>query len=151
MAYADVKARLVVHAQTAGAAITPAITDVQAAAPLPKGRCVRVYWGGETDPVRMDGNRFSLKSEMVGQVTMIALFLPIASLAEELAQLLDAQAQAFAHALRTAIDADSDLAGAGDNTNLGDAEPDFVVVGNTRFLAVLWRAVTDYVEYPLAK
>lgn len=150
MAYADVKARLLVHCQTAGAAVTPAIQDVQIAFPLPKSDCVRVYYGGETDPNRM-GGRWTLTSEMVGKVTMIGLFLPITTLDEEIAIRLDAQAEAFGHALRTAIDADQDLATAGDNTILEDAEPDIVIVGNTRFLAVLWRAVTDYQEYTLAK
>jgi hypothetical protein len=150
MTYASVKARLLVHAQTAAAAVTPAIEDVQIAFPLPKSDCVRIYYGGETDPARM-GGRFSLTSEMVGKITMIALFLPITSLDEELAVLLDAQAEAFGHALRTAIDADSDLATTGDNTLLEWAEPDIAIVGTTRFLVVLWRAVTDFVEYPLSK
>lgn len=150
MAYSDVKARLLVHARTAAAACTPPIDDVQMAFPLPKSDCVRIYYGGETDPARM-GGRFTLGTEMVGKVTMIAMFQPITSLDEELAVSLDARAEAFSHALRTAVDADQDLATAGDNTNLGDGEPDVVVVGNRRFLAVLWRAVTDYVEYPLAR
>lgn len=150
MGYADVKARLLVHAQTAAAATTPPIEDVKIAFPLPKSDCARVYYGGETDPVRM-GGRYSLTSEMVGKVTMIGLFLPISSLDDELGVLIDARAEAFGHALRTAIDADSDLATTGDNTTLGDGEGDVIVVGNTRFLAFLWRAVTDFVEYPLSK
>lgn len=150
MAYAQVKVRLLAHARTAAAAVTPPIEDVQIAFPLPKSDCVRVYYGGETDPVRMGEGRFTLNSEMVGKLTMIALFLPITSLDEELAVALDAKAEAFTHALRTAIDADIRLAGGGDNTTLEDGEPDIAVVGNTRFLVVLWRAVTDYVEYPLS-
>jgi hypothetical protein len=150
MAYSDVKARLLVHAQTAAAAVTPPIEDVQIAFPLPKSDCVRVYYGGETDPVRM-GGRYTLTSEMVGKVTLIGLFLPITSLDEELAVSLDARAEAFGHALRTAIDADLDLAASGDNTNLGDADLDIVVAGNVRFLHVMWRCVTDYTEYTLAK
>lgn len=150
MTYAAVKARLLVHAQTAAAAVTPVIEDVQSAFPLPKSECVRVYYGGETEPVRM-GGRWTLTSEMVGKVTLIGLFLPITSLDEELAIQIDARAEAFSHAFRTAVDADSDLASTGDNTTLEDGEPDLVTVGNTRFLAILWRAVTDYVEYPLSK
>jgi hypothetical protein len=149
MAYADVKARLLVHAQTAAAAVTPPIEDVQIAFPLPKSECVRVYYGGETEPRRIA--RWTLTSEMVGKITMIGLFLKITVLDEEIAKSIDARAEAFTHALRTAIDGDQDLATAGDNTTLEDAEPDIVVAGNTRFLAVLWRAVTDYTEYTLAR
>lgn len=150
MAYADVKARLLVHARTAAAACTPAIEDVQSAFPLPKSDCVRVYYGGETAPARM-GGRWTMNSEMVGKVTYIGLFLPITSLDEELAMQIDARAEAFTHALRTAVDADQDLATAGDNTILGDGEPDIVIAGNTRFLAVIFRAVTDYAEYAVSK
>lgn len=149
MAYADIKSRLVTHAQTAAAACIPPIEDVQAGFPLPRSECVRVYYGGEADPARFE--RFTLGNELAGQVTLIALFLPLAALDEEMARAHDARGQAFAHALRTAVDADQDLATAGDNTTLEWCEPDIVTVGNTRFLTYVWRAVTDYVEYPLAK
>lgn len=149
MAYADVKARLIVHATTAGAALTPPLVDVQAGLPLPKGRCVRVYYGGEAETTRM-GGRYTLNSEMVGKVTMIAAFWPITSLDETIARTIDAEAEAFSHALRTAIDGDTDLTGA-DSTELDYGEPDIVTVGNTRFLALLWRAVCDYTEYSLVR
>lgn len=150
MAYADAKARLLVHAQTAGAALTPPMEDVSMAFPLPKGRCARVYYGGETDTKRM-GGRYTLNSEMVGKLTMIAAFWPITSLDAELAQVIDAEAEVFTHALRTAVDGDEALNGEVDNTTLEDAVPDVVVVGNARFLAILWSAVTDYVEYAIVK
>lgn len=150
MAYADVKARLLTHARTAAAACSPAIEDVQIGFPLPKSDCVRIWYGGETEPRRM-GGAMSLTSELVGKITMIGLFLPITSLDEELSLSLDARAEAFTHALRTAIDADTGLATASDNTTLEYATPDLVVSGNARFLAITWEAVTDYIEYPLTR
>ena len=150
MAYANVKARLVTHARTASATLTRPLEDVQAGLSLPKGRCVRVYYGGETDPLRM-GGRYTLNSEMVAKVTMIAAFWPLTALDEEQAALVDAEAEAFSHAFRTAVDADTDLNGEVDNTTLEDGQPDVIVVGNTRYLMIDWRAVTDYVEYPIVK
>ena len=150
MAYADVKARLVVHVQTAAAAVTPPVEDAQAGFPLPKERCARVWYGGETEPRRMGGT-LTLNSELVGKVTMIGLFLPVTALDEELSRALDAQGEAFSHALRTAIDGDTGLATAGDNTTLEYGTPELIIVGNARFLAFLWSAVTDYVEYTIAK
>lgn len=150
MSYANVKAALVTHAAAAGATLTPPLLDVKAAFPLPKGRCVRIYYGGEQEPVRMGGT-LTLNSELVGKVTMIAAFWPLTSLDETLAQAIDTEAEAFGHALRTAVDGDTSLGAEGDNTTLGYAEPDVVVSGNTRFLAVMWRAVTDYVEYAIAR
>ena len=149
MAYADVKARLVTHATTASAALSRPFEDVQAGVPFPRGRCVRIYYGGETEADKFE--RYTLNSEMVGQVTLIAAFWPVTSLDEELGAVIDAEAQAFTDALRTAVDGDSSLNGNVDNTTLGYGEPDFVTIGNTRFVMVLWRAVTDYVEYAIAK
>jgi hypothetical protein len=150
MAYADIKARLLTHARTAGAALTPPLTDVQLGLPVPTGRCARVWYGGETDPKRM-GGRLTLNSEMVGQVTMIAAYWPLTALEPELARTIDAEAQAFAHALRTAIDGDISLNGTADNTTLGDAVPDYPTLGNTRYFMFAWEATTDYIEYAIAK
>jgi hypothetical protein len=150
MAYADAKARLVTHARTAAAALARPFEDVQEGLPLPRGRCVRVYYGGETDTTKM-GGRYTLNSEMVGQITLIAAFWPITALDEEQGALIDAEAQTFSSALRTAVDGDSALNGNVDNTTLEFAEPDVVTSGNTRFLMILWRAVTDYAEYTIAK
>lgn len=150
MAYADTKARVVVHAVTAGAAITDdPILDVVAAFPVPKGRCVRVYYGGEVAPRKM-GGRYTLNSEMVGEVTMIALFLPIALNDEAVAAVVDAQLYTFKHALRTAILGDAQLNGASVDLELDYLEPDIVTSGNTRYLVGLWRCVSDYIEYTIA-
>lgn len=149
MAYSDTKARLVVHAQTAGAAVADPILDVQAAFPVPKGRCVRVYYGGESEPKRMGGNR-TLNSELVSEVTFIALFLPVVLNDEAVAASLDAQLYTFKHALRTAIDGDSQLNGNAADLDLELLEPDLVTYNNTRYLLGLWRCVSDYTEYAVA-
>lgn len=149
MAYSNVKARLLVHAQTAAAAVTPAIEDVQAGFSQPRSDCVRVYYGGEAEPARL--GRFTLGNEHVGKRTWIELFLPLTGLDEELAATVDARAEAFGHALRSAVDADQDLATAGDNTVLGFADPSVDVFGNARWLTCRWEALTDYIEYTLAK
>lgn len=150
MGYADAKARLVVHAQTAGNALTPKLLDVQQGLPLPKDRSVRVYYGGETDAGRM-GGRYTLNSEMVGKVTLISAFWALTNLDSVQAAIIDAEAEAFSDALRTAVDGDTSLNGEIDNTTLDYGEPDIVISGNTRYLMILWRAVTDYTEYAIAK
>lgn len=150
MAYADTKARLVTHATTAGAAITSdPILDVQAAFPVPKGRCVRIYYGGEAEPARMGANR-TLNSELVGEITFIALFLPVVVNDEGVAAALDAQLYTFKHALRTAIDGDSQLNGYSVDLDLEYLEPDLVTYNNVRYLLGLWRCVSDYTEYTVA-
>lgn len=150
MAYADAKARLLVHVQTASAAMQRPFEDIKLGLPLPKGRSIRVYYGGETGTSRM-GGRYTANSEMVGKITLIAAFWPITALDEELGSVIDAEMEAFSHALRTAVDEDSDLNGQVDNTTLEYGEPDIVIVGNTRYAMLLWSAMTDYVEYAVAK
>lgn len=146
MTYATVKAAVLTHAGTAAAAVSPAITDVKSAFPLPTGRCVRVYYGGEADPVKM-GARWTLNSEMIAKRTMIAAFWPISNMSAELAASIDAEAEAFGHALRTALDGDAQLGGACADSSLLDAAPDIFNINGTRFLGVVWEFLSDYIEY----
>jgi hypothetical protein len=110
MAYSDVKAVILTHATAAGAALTVPLLDVAIAFPLPADRRVRVYYGGEADPAKM-GGRWTLNSEMVGKVTLIAAFWAINALNEDLAVVIDAEMEAFGHELRTRLDGDAQLGG----------------------------------------
>lgn len=148
MAYADIKAAILVHATAAGNALTPAMPAL-AAFPLPKSRCIRVYYGGEADPVKM-GARWTLNSEMVAKRTMIAAFWPITNLSEELAAKIDAEAEAFGHDLRTRLDGDAQLGGATTDSALLDASPDIFNIGGAKFLGVVWEHLAEYIEYPRA-
>ncbi len=149
MAYADTKAAIVVHAAAAGAALSDPILDARAAFPVPKGRCVRVYYAGEAEPVHMGGRRV-LNAEMVAHRTTIALFLPVSLNDEALAVIVDADLYDFGHELRTRILGDSTLGGAETDLDLGYLEPDLVTYGNTRYLMGLWEVLSDYTEYTLA-
>lgn len=150
MSYADAKARLLTHAQTAGATLTPPIQDVAIGFPVPAGRRVRLYYGGEAEVEKM-GGRYTLNSELVSKVTMIAAWWNVTTLNAEQAAVIDSEAEAFTDALRTAVDGDTSLNGEMDNTTLGYGTPDIVIVGNTRYLMVLWVATTDFSEYTIAR
>lgn len=149
MAYADTKAALLTHAQAAGAALTNPITDVLLGFANPKGRCIRIYWGGETEQEKM-GGRYTLNSEMIGQRTIVAAFLPITTLSEDLAAAIDAEMTALAHELRTRFNGDAQLGGTQSDLTLNMAEPDFVTFGNTRYVVVFWEVIGDYFEYSIA-
>lgn len=148
MAYPDTKARIVVHAQAAAAAVTPAIDDVQAGFAAPSGVCVRIYWGGEGATVRMGAQR-TLNSELIGNVTVVELFLPISALEPELAALVDSQAQAFIHELRTRVLGDSQLDGNQTDLEMDYAVPEIVTIGNVRYGSVVSVIHSDYTEYPI--
>jgi hypothetical protein len=150
MAYADTKAAIVVHAAAAAAALTDPILDARAAFPVPKGRCVRVYYGGETEPVRMGGRRV-LNAEMVAHRTFIALFLPVTLNDEDVVVIIDAELFTFGHELRTRILGDSQLGGQSTDLELGYLEPDLVTYNNVRYLMGLWEVTSDFTEYALAQ
>ena len=149
MTYAATKAAIVVHAAAAGAALTDPILDVSAGFPVPKDRCVRVYYAGETAPLRMGGNRV-LNGELVSHRTLVALFLPVTDTEEFTAAIIDAEMFDFGHDLRTRILGDSQLGGASTDLTVGYLEPDLVTYNNVRYLLGLWEIISDYVEYTLA-
>src|SRR3990172_1326130 len=147
MAYADTKAAILTHALAAGAALTVPITDVAIGFASPKGRCIRLYGGGEIDP-RHSGKR-TLNSEMIGQRTIIGAFWPVTTLSTDQAAVIDAEMAALANELRTRLDGDAQLGGTQSDINLDLGTPDFVTIGSTRFLAVFWDVIGDYFEYTL--
>ena len=149
MAYADTIAQIVTHATAAGAALTNPVTDVQRAFPVPRGRCIRVYYGGETEPRRMGANRV-LNEELIAERTWVTLFLPISETGETLAAVLDAEAHAFKHDLRTRILGDSQLGGMQTDLEFDYVVPDVTVIGNTRYLVVPCEIISDYTAYPIA-
>jgi hypothetical protein len=124
------------HAQTVGAAMTPAMTDVCIGLPFPRGRCVRVYWDGEADPPRMP-MRNSLNSELVGDRVTVRGFWPVASADEAAHKARVLEMHALAHGIRDAIDGDTTLNGEIDTVVVGDSVPDAIQFGGT------WYAVLD--------
>lgn len=108
----DVLSALLANARTAGAATTPAYTDIEIGVPAPRGRCVRVWYTGEVIPApQLDGKRYSLDTELVGHGFAIAAFEPMADFEEYGAEQRMGALGGFVSALRTAIDADRTLGG----------------------------------------
>lgn len=150
MAYAAVKTAIKNHCVTAGATLTPPLQDVQIGFPLPADRAIRIYYGGETEPVKMGPGNLTLNSELVGKVTIIAAFWAVSTLNTEIAARIDADMEALTHSIRGLINGDAQLGGTTTDSTLEYAEPDIVINGNTRYAMLSWRLVTDYVEYPRA-
>lgn len=149
MAYADTIAAILVHAAAAGAALTDPILDVQRAFPVPTGRCIRVYYGGETEPRRMGGRRV-LNAELVAEVTLIAAFFPVIVNDVPVAAAIDTDLYDLKHQLRTRILGDSQLGGQATDLELEYVEPELVSIGNTRYAVLFWRVISDFTEYAIA-
>ena len=123
------------HATTAGAAVTPALTDVTAGLPVPRGRCVRIYWDGEIDPPRMTG-RVPLSSEMIGDRLMVTAFWPVGDAGEAAHRNRILEMWGFAAALRTALDTDMTLGGEVQTIRVGDATPGVTTEGGGWYATV---------------
>lgn len=138
------------HAITVGATFTPPLTDVCVGLPVPRGRCVRVYWDGEAEPVRMPG-RFTLMSELVADRVVVRGFWPIASADEAAHRGRVLEMAALAHGMRTAIDMDQDLADGLDAIDVEHAEPDIVQIGGALFAVVDIPVTLSYREQEIAR
>jgi hypothetical protein len=149
VSYVDTKAAIVVHALAAGLTLTDPILDVQAALPIPKGRCIRIYYGGEVPPARM-GAEYTLNSQMVGEATFIAVFIPVTVNDEQVTAIADADLYTIKHELRTRILGDATLGGASTDLMLEHLGADLVTIGNTRYLLGLMRLTSDFTEYAIA-
>lgn len=140
---------ILVHAKAAALATNAAWTDVAIAFPLPAGKCVRIFYGGERAPARMGGSR-DLKGEMVSEAIVLTAFWPLSSMSSNAAKLMDDEMVTFKHELRTRVLGDSQLGGAGTDLEMGYVSPDIVVIGNTRYAVLECQFVSDYTEYPLS-
>jgi hypothetical protein len=149
MTFAAALTNIGTHLTAAGAALAVPITDVMYAAPVPKGRCIRYFYGGETDPPAFSGKK-TLNSQMVGETVLIVAFFPVSSLGETEAASTEDELWDLKDEVRTRIDGDSQLGGACTDLLLGDVEPDFVVIGNTRYRTLNWDLTLAFTEYTLA-
>jgi len=137
---------IVTHATAAGTAVTPAITDVANADPVPRGRCIRVWYGGETDAPEFPGSHV-LSGELVGEIVNITAFWPVGDAAETLAANRDAQVYALADALRSNLQADSTLGGNVTDLAINHAVNDFVGIGNTAYRILELELILSFNEY----
>lgn len=147
MAYADQQARVLVHAQTAANAVSPAIDDVQVAFPVPRGRCVRVFWTAEQDPDVMPPD--TLTEDLIAEVIHVSTFWPLSNLSESDAADYATQVYAFKHALRTAIDADTKLNGTATLAQMRNAELTYAKIAGAEYLVLDTDVVIEMTTYPL--
>jgi len=103
---------LLALAETAAAACSPKYDDVAIGAPVPRGRCVRLWWSGEAIPApQMGGSRYTLNSELVGAGVVVTVFEPFSDLGEEVTANAMVNMATFIDGLRSGIDADRTLGG----------------------------------------
>ena len=67
-----------VHALAAATGLDPTFTDVQVGFPPAKGRCIRIFYGGERQPERFEDDE-TLTSQLVSQGVVVRGYWPTAS------------------------------------------------------------------------
>jgi hypothetical protein len=128
MTFAAALTQIETHVAAAGSAINNPITDAQIGYPLPKGRCIRVFYDGE-DESEQSGERMTLTHNMVGERVLIVAFWPLSTSGEDFAANTEAEVWELKDEIRTRIDGDHHLGGQCDGLDLEYATTDIVQIG----------------------
>ena len=146
----DVLDAIQVHCLAAGNALASPIKDVAVGWPVPRGRCIRIFWGGETKPARMGEHPRSQVGEMVSERVVIRAFWPLSDYGETKARTLIGEMWDLKHEIRTRLLGDSQLGGLTTDFEMGYAGADDVVIGGAAFTFIDIECITDYHDYPIA-
>jgi len=150
MSYTAQRDAILAHAKTAAAAVNAQWKDVAIGAPVPSGnRCVRLFYGGESEPQRMGANRV-LNGELVAETVSLIAFWTMSTMDLPAMKAIDDEMYNFKHQLRTAVLGDSQLGGQGSDLEMGYAEPNYQVIGGSRWAVLVVEFVVDYTEYSVA-
>lgn len=137
-------------AQTAAAGLPNPYTDVAIAAPVPRGRCVRVWWAGEEIPApQMDGVRYSLSSEIVGQRIAATAFEPLSDSTEQVTAAAMASLGEFVHAMRAAVNADRTFGDTAMSVEMPAVDADYLNVGGAILAYATCLLVPGITEYAI--
>jgi hypothetical protein len=135
-------------AQTAGAAVSPKYTDVKIGAPYPRGRCARIWWGGEVIPAPQMGEmRYSLSTEIVGHAVVVTVFEPMGDVSEDASKSLMGTMADFISELRDGIDADRTLGGKSVSIEPEATPNEFIQIGNALFAFASMVCPVGNIEY----
>lgn len=146
-AFSDWLGALEGYCITAASQASPAYSDVLTGAPIPRGRCVRLWWDGEVIPPPQLGNRYTLASELVGHSIVVGAFEPLSDLNEAGFRAVMLGMQSFFHALRVLVDQDRTLGG---KSAVIEPEPvavDYAVLGGAQYAFGLMAFTPGYLEY----
>jgi hypothetical protein len=141
---------LQVHA--AAAAVTAGgatFTDVAVGFPPAKGRCVRIFYGGERDPERLGTNKVLNASEIAQAITVRG-YWPTASTATKEQRAIEGQMGAFVKDFRARVLGDSQLGGKSSDLAMHLAGADQIVISTTQYAVVDLEIVVDYDDVTIA-
>lgn len=132
-------------ATTAGGA---AFTDVAVGFPVGKGRCVRIFYGGEAEPEHISAK--VLDAALMAERIVVRGYWPNADTGTNTQRATEGEIAAFVKSFRTRVLADSQLGGEAVDLNLHAAQVEQVVISDTKYAVVDMEVVADFSEYPIA-
>jgi hypothetical protein len=150
----DVMDVIATHSVAAAAAVDSKFVDVAVGFTAAKGKCIRIYYGGEVEPARMGADKV-LNASLVGERIVIDALWPIASSGHADQRTLIGQMYLLKHELRTRILGDSQLGGDTTDLAIEPATIDEVIFGGLRgtgqhYLQLRMEVHCDYTEYAIA-
>lgn len=140
---------IAVHAAAAAAAIDAKFYDVAVGFPAAKGRCVRIFYGGERRPEHF-GDDKTLNSQLVAEAIMVRAYWPLSETATKRQRVMEGEMSTFVTQLRTRVLGDSQLGGAAVDLNVEPAVASQAVIAKTEYAIVELEIVVDYSEYAIA-
>lgn len=149
MTLLDLMDALQVHAAAAGLTASATLTDVKVGFPAGKGRCVRIFYGGERDPERLGGNKV-LNASMYGQAIVVRGYWPTASTGVSEQRAIEGQIAVFVKDFRSRVLGDSQLGGKSVDLAMLPAETDQISLAGTSYAIVNIEIVVDYDETAIA-
>lgn len=150
MSYSGSLAAILTHVTAAGAALTIAFTDVATGFPVPKGRCIRIFYGGEGDPTDVMGARRTMTTELIAELTVIEAYWPVSEMGESGASDIDAEMVTLKQEIKTRLYGDSQLGGQCTDLTIDDAQPDFPVIAGTKYRSLTLIVTSAYDEITVA-
>ena len=142
---------LQVHA--AAAAVTAGgatFTDVAVGFPAARGRCVRIFYGGERNPERMGPDDLTLNSQLMAEAVIVRGYWPLSETAAKRQRIMEQEIATFVKSFRTRVLGDSQLGGEAVDLNLHAAVCEQIIVAHTKYAVVDFECVSDYTEYSIA-
>lgn len=148
MGYADQKNVVKTHVTAAAAALPNPIRDVAEGFLPAVSRSGRIYYGGETEPPRIGGQR-TLTEEMVGETIRVTFYWALSGTGAVNGAVIETELVALKHDIRTRVLADSQLGGNSLDLEMAYAEAGFTEITGTAYRTLDISFLTDHIAYPI--
>ena len=120
--------RIETHVIAAGNALTPQM-PARIGTPIPKGRCIRVFYLGDGDSPAA-GERYTVDGgQLLGEFVRIVAYWPLSTLGEDQYENIEAELIALKYDLKDRLVGDPSLNGTCDAFVVGDADAPVITYG----------------------